>query len=153
MKLFHVVPFLTVLAFLPAACTHTILSGPPSIVSATPTPTPVPPPPPSMVTISVNSSFRYSTGGTGGASLAAPVTVSAGSTIIWDTSNGGIHPLYLDNSTVCMVSNQGTGFPMTQVLAAGTYNFHCGNHGACSSGNSMCPNTTCGGMAATIVVQ
>jgi hypothetical protein len=118
-----------------------------------PTPTPTPGPVPSLVTISVNGSFLYSTGGTGGAALGAPISVAAGSTIVWDNSNGGIHPLYLDDSSTCLVSGQGSGFPMTQVLGAGTYNFHCGNHGACTSGNATCPNTTCGGMTGTIVVQ
>ncbi|HUO58394.1 MAG TPA: hypothetical protein VMV05_09505 [bacterium] len=100
------------------------------------------------------STYHYSTAGSGGAALAAPVTISAGTAAVWDSSLGtGAHPLYLDDSSSCPVSGLNS-YPLTEVFSSpATIHFHCGNHGACSSGDHTCPNTTCSQMACTLVVQ
>lgn len=97
--------------------------------------------------------YKYSTSGTGGPAVSAPITITAGHAAVWDSSNSGSHSLYLDNGSTCLVTAQTTGFPMTMALPSGTYHIHCGYHGSCSSGDTVCPNTTCTGMAATIVAQ
>ena len=96
--------------------------------------------------------YYYSTTGTGGVAVSTPVTITTGHAAVWDSSNAVIHPLYLDNTSACQIMGNLT-YPLTQILTNGTYHAHCGSHGACSSGDGMCPNTTCTGMAVTIVAQ
>lgn len=113
------------------------------------------PAPSSVYTLTVipnSGSYRYSTNGS--APLSAPLTITHGQSITWDSSNGGIHPLYLDNGSTCIVSSPQPSYPYTYMFStAGTYNFHCGNHGSCSPSNTTCPGATCTGMYGTIVVQ
>jgi len=137
-------------ALLPLACSYPPsyppnFGGPPT---NTPTPTSTIPP----LVLSV-SSFKYSTGGTSGAALSAPVTISVGQAVVWDASNSGAHTLYIDNmASICNLNNN-TSFPVTySFTTAGNYLAHCGIHGACSV-NSACPAANCTGMAATIHVQ
>jgi hypothetical protein len=107
----------------------------------------------SVYTVSPGT-YRYSTTGTGGPAVSAPVTIPAGTAAVWDNSNGGIHPLYLDDSSSCLINNMGTGFPVTMVFGTGIYRFHCGFHGGCSSPpDTTCVNGSCSGLAATLVVQ
>jgi hypothetical protein len=106
-----------------------------------------------VYTLSVNGSLRYSTSGTGGADLSAPLTISAGQSITWDTSNNGIHPLYIDNgSGTCSVSAN-TTFPYTHTFSStGDFTFHCGNHGTCNGGGAVC-TLPCSAMAGSVHVQ
>ncbi len=119
--------------------------------TATPTNTPVP----VGVTFGVifsSPSYHYAVTGV---TVSAPVTISVGTSAVWDSSNAGIHPLYLDNGTSSCLLAGNLSFPTTQVLGIGTYHFHCGNHGSCNLGasNTVCPNTNCTGMAVTLIVQ
>jgi hypothetical protein len=91
--------------------------------------------------------YRYAIGGT---ALSQPITITHGQSILWDSSNDNIHPLYLDNGSTCVIDGS-LSFPLNQAFpTAGTYDFHCSNHSGCST---TCPATSCTGMAGTIVVQ
>ena len=111
----------------------------PNNPSATPTSTPA-----FVVTILFP---HYTTDGA--TSLTAPLTINHGSSIEWNTTG---HPLYIDTGTSCAVSSNMT-FPFTYTFSTiGTYYFHCGIHGSCTS-NIACPATLCTQMAGTVVAQ
>ncbi|HEY5038613.1 MAG TPA: hypothetical protein VIJ93_06020, partial [bacterium] len=92
----------------------------------------------------------------GGVTLSSTIgmTIVARQSVIWDTSNNSIHPLYLDDASTCLQSNY-LAYPLTQTFnRPGTYNFHCVVHGACSN-NSACPlaAANCTGLVGFIVVK
>ena len=126
--------------------TSTVTITPTFTVTGTPTVTPtVTPPPTAAVTVSADCS--------GGCHYTdTAVTILAGQSVMWDTSNAG-HPLNVDDgSGACQVSSQ-FSFPYTVTFSsAGTYPFHCGVHSTC--GNGSCPSpSTCTGMVGTITVN
>jgi plastocyanin len=117
--------------------------------SATPTITSTPSGAP--VTITVIGGPHYALAGSS-SQLSAPITITTGASIVWDTTNASGHPLNIDNgSGTCMVSGQ-TTFPFTQTFnSTGTYPFHCGVHSSC--GNGTCGNSCTGLMVGTIQVN
>lgn len=110
-----------------------------------------PPPAGSAVTITVISGPHYAITGSATA-LSAPITITHGQSVAWDSANASGHPLNIDNgSGTCMVSGQ-TTFPFTQAFStAGTYPFHCGVHSSC--GNGTCGNSCTGLMVGVIQVN
>jgi hypothetical protein len=109
---------------------------------------------PAPATVSVVGAYSYFSGGVT-LSSAIGMTIIHGQSVVWDTSNAAIHPLYLDNGTSCLVTNS-LAFPLTQTFSTiGTYNFHCGNHGACVPSNATCPlsASSCTGLVSFIVVN
>lgn|GEM_PF-1915631 len=102
-------------------------------------------------TISVIGGPHYALAGSA-SQLGAPVTITAGQSVIWDNTNSASHPLNIDNgSGSCMVTGN-TSFPMTQVFTtSGNYPFHCGIHSSC--GNGTCGNSCTGLMVGTIHVN
>ena len=155
----HFYQTIIVMAFLlaPWACTRDIATITP-ILAPTPTPTitltPISTPTPITIGVIAPSGYQYFDGSVT-LSSAIGTTIAIGQSAIWDTSNSSIHPLYLDDGSTCLVAGS-LAFPLTQTFStAGTYNFHCGFHGACSGGNTTCPqsSSSCSGLASFIVVQ
>ncbi|HVZ81036.1 MAG TPA: hypothetical protein VHE12_09625 [bacterium] len=115
------------------------------------TPTPGTTPGPVAYTLSVvnSGSYQYAIGAT---PLSAPLTIAQGQSVVWDSSNAGIHPLNIDDGAAssCMVSGN-TSFPVTVTFNnTGTFKFHCGNHSSC--GNGSC-TSACTGMQGTLQVN
>jgi plastocyanin len=85
----------------------------------------------------------------------AAVTISAGSTVIWDSSLGtgtSSHTLYIDTGTqtACGPNPPSHGYPATVVFpSTGTFHFHCSYHTGCGTSCSACS----GGMQGVVVVQ
>src|ERR1035441_634247 len=96
--------------------------------------------------------YRYTI--TGSSTAITAVTINAGDSLTWDTTNTTIHPLYLNNPTgpvtTCPITAP-NGFSFT-FTTAGTYWFHCGNH-ATGCTLTSCAQTGCGGMACTVIVN
>jgi plastocyanin len=142
-----------ILILCPLACNQSFNSAAPAVQAvATATLTPSGPVTVTLSAISASGSFRYSIASSGVA-ISAPITISVGSAVTWDTSNNGIHPLYIDNgSGTCSVSAN-TSFPFTQTFSTtGDYTFHCGNHGTCTGGGSVC-TLPCSAMTGVVHVQ
>lgn len=133
--------------FLSWACSNSTSSP----ASATPTPSGGSTPAVTLSAISSSGSYPY-VYAIGSTALSAPITITHGQSIAWNSSNDSIHPLYLDNGSTCLISGS-LSFPLTEVFSTtGTYYFHCSNHSSCTG--TTCPaGTSCAGMAGSIVVQ
>ena len=83
-------------------------------------------------------------------SLSAPITITQGQSVVWDSTNSG-HPLNIDNGSASCVVSGNTSFPVTETFnSLGTFQFHCGLHSSCGNGNC----TGCSGnMVGTIQVN
>lgn len=108
-----------------------------------PNPTPIPAPtntPVPSATVGANANTYNNT----------TITITAGQTVLWDSSNSPNHTLYIDNGSTCLVTDN-TVFPFSYTFTtAGNYNFHCSNHAGCTN---SCNGSTCGGMTGTITVN
>ena len=153
-KHFHQLMIIAALFITPLACTRELTAISPQVPPA-PTPTPTSTPlVPITVSVIVGSGYQYLSGGVT-LSSSIGMNIAVGQSVIWDTSNSGIHPLYLDNGSTCLVTNN-FSYPLTQTFnTAGTYNFHCGFHGGCAPSNGTCPlpAASCSGLVGFIVVQ
>jgi len=147
--LFLTLSALAGLSLFPLACAFPP-SYPPNYggpATSTPTPTATIPP----VVISKNAAFLYSTGGSGGAAVSTPITISLGQAVVWDPSNSGA--LYIDNmASVCDLDGA-SAYPVTYAFTtAGNFLAHNGTYGNCSGGSASCPCSGPTGMAVTINV-
>ncbi len=150
-KHFHQLMIIAVLFIAPLACTRELASLTPQAHLA---PTPTPSPTPITVSVIVASGYQYFSAGVT-LSSSIGMTIAVGQSLTWDISNSPIHPLYLDNGSTCLVSNN-SSFPFSQTFnTAGIYNFHCGFHGGCAPSNGTCPlvAASCSGLVGFIVVQ
>ncbi len=121
------------------ATPHVLTSTPTTTATLTSTFTPTPTATPVNVGAYFSpSGYRYTLDG-GTTSLSEPMTIHVGQSVIWDTTNNGIHPLYLDDGVGNCVITGNLSFPFTQTFnATGSFTFHCGNHGTCNGGGAVC---------------
>ncbi|HTC20293.1 MAG TPA: hypothetical protein VK859_05550, partial [bacterium] len=104
-----------------------------------------------------SSATGFSYALTGSATAITSVTINAGDSVTWDSTNltSSTHPLYLYDSTTatCMENGVSASGLVVTFPNPGTYPFHCGHHGAtCNPGNTTCSSTGCTAMAAQIIV-
>jgi plastocyanin len=77
------------------------------------------------------------------------VTITSGSSVIWDGSFGCFHTLNIDNGASNCVTDY-TCYPVTIAFnSPGNFNFHCDYHSSCGSGT--CAN--CTGMVGNVLVK
>jgi hypothetical protein len=141
------------------SCSHDVSSPTPTSPNNPPVPTPTVSSGPQTISVSTASSGASATGyiytvngtanGTGGL---LSLTAHVGDAIVLPGSS--FHPLYFDGGSTTCIYMAATSTETYTFPSAGTYYFHCGNHGSgCSNGDGACGSTNCTSMAGIVTVN